>query len=345
MTYPNYPDQQQQQYPGYPQQPAAPAPYPPAPPQQGYPQQAPPPGYYQAPPQGYYQAPPPPQAPAPPRQHRTLADYLDQGGAGTKPLQWDRPGRQYVGQISRPLTDADTEEGDPRSDGSAKLTLKIPLTMAPTAEYADGEATFYCKGHDWNELKRAMNEAGAPPGTPQAGAWLDITYTHDKPVPTGRDGMPRNPRKVKTIRYTPPQEAASAPQGNGQAAPVAQEQPPWTPPVPQAPVPAQPQYQQPATPMIPGQYPGSPAQQTPQGYQAPQQGPPAPQVPPTGMAGPAQQVAAATQAAQAAGQQYQAAPAPAQPQMHPYTAALMKQATGKQLTAEDQAALAAGPPQ
>ena len=96
----SYPDQQQ--YPGYPppQAPAAPAPYPPAPPQQGYPQQAPPQGYYQAPPQGYYQAPPPPQAPAPPRQHRTLADYLEQAAAGTKPLQWDRPGRQYVGMIS-----------------------------------------------------------------------------------------------------------------------------------------------------------------------------------------------------------------------------------------------------
>ncbi len=81
--------------------------------------------------------------------------------------------------------------------------------------------------------------------------------------------------------------------------------------------------------------------------QHPQQGPPPPQMPPPGMAGPAQQVAAATQAAVAAGQQHQAP----QPQMappagmHPYTAALMKQATGQQLTAEDLAALQQGPPQ
>ena len=345
----SYPDQQQ--YPGYPppQAPAAPAPYPPAPPQQGYPQQAPPQGYYQAPPQGYYQAPPPPQAPAPPRQHRTLADYLEQAAAGTKPLQWDRPGRQYVGMISRPLGDSDTEEGDFRDDNSAKLTLKIPLKMAPLAEYPDGEATFYCKGHDWNELKRAMDEAGAPPGIPQAGAWLDITYTHDKPVPTGRDGKPRNPRKVKHIVYTPPQGAAPAPQGNGQAA--QQEQPPWTPPAPvqaqYAPAQQGPIAQIPA--QVAQQYAGVQAAATQQPYNAQQgmqqyapemqhpQGPPPPQMPAQapGMAGPAQQVAAATQAAQAAGQQG----------MHPYTAALMKQATGQQLTPQDQAALAAGPPQ
>jgi hypothetical protein len=354
MTYPNQPA------PGYPQAPA----YPPAPPAQGYPPQGPgypqtpgyppqgpPPGYPQAPgypPQGQY-APPPPAAP---HEQATVADFWNQPAGGAKPLQFpDRAyGTTYTAVISRPITDADTEvqldkSNQPRRfrDGTLMKLLKIPLLMNASAEYPDGTAAFYVKGHDTAELKRALGEAAMDPNKPPPmGTIITVTYTHDRPVPGGF-----NPAKVKRIVLQRPQgmpeHTASAPaqangNGNGQQAPgpiaqipgqvAPQNLPPAPAPYQPPPAPPVPAYGpvasgQPVSQPAPGpvgliaqlQPQGQPAPAAPQGY--PQQAPPPPvqfrPPAPQGMAGPGEQVAYATQqaltAAQAAAPQPPAPPA------------------------------------
>ncbi len=275
MSYPQQPyqtaPQQQQGYqqqngyggqPGYGQQP-------PYPPQPGYQQPYPPNPQYQPPPppqpqQGfmpqngyggqpgyeqYRQGPPGP----PPEQVRgTLQGFMDQPSGGNNSLAFMTLGTRYVGTVIRSVTDADvspqtdmlTGAVGTYSDGRVKLVMKIPLLVQPSAQFPDGTATWYVKGHDRDELTRAMEAAGveADPATgrlypPRAGDMIDVTYVSDRP---GKRGM--NPTKVKRVVYA---------KGNGIAPQVPQQvqaqqpvQPAYNPQA-QQPVqhPGQPQYQ------------------------------------------------------------------------------------------------------
>jgi hypothetical protein len=197
-----YPQQYQQGYPGA--QAYAPPPQAPqyAPP--GYPA----PGY--APP---YQPPqPPPDLP-----RGTVSDFYDQPGAGGGPgLKFEHPGQRYVGVVARNVTNADIhpqtkmrprpgeDPVDRHPDGRVKQQMWIPLLVAPSAQFPQGEATWYVKSNERTELHRAMEAAGAPidPDTgrllpPRAGDTIDVAYAFDKP---GRPGM--NATKVKQVTYT-----------------------------------------------------------------------------------------------------------------------------------------------
>jgi hypothetical protein len=380
VTYPNqqqYPPQAPPQQPGYPQQPAAQPGYPPAQPQ--YPAQQtqyPPaaPGY---PPQQAYAQ--PQQAPPPPLPRTTAADYLEQPSMGGMSLQFPAIGTWHTGTVARDLGDADFPVQTERDgvtpkrfrDGRIMVRMVVPLNVRPDQRHTDGKATLSVQGQMSEALKQAMSKAGAGHlnGIPEDGAEISVGWVNQ--IPPKTPGF--SPTKVYEVVYKRPAGAAPGAQGNGQA----QEQPPWTPqmaeqagqaavaqmaqagsplaqaaypavatsagtwpPQDQQQAPAAPQWQ-PAPPPAPTQFDGAP-------LQAPQ-GPPAPQMPaapPPGMAGPAQQVAYATQAAQTAGQAYQQPQqAPPIPLQSPYIAALMKKAQGNTLTPEEEAALAAGPPQ
>ena len=224
--------QQQPQFPpapqGYPaQQPTYPPPpaYPPQappgyPPPAAYPQA--PPGYPQAP-QGYPQAPPPVAAPMP----GTLDDFYAQPSTGGgKSLAFEHPGTQYIGIVTRPISNADIEQQTNPStkepaffkDGRPKYVMRVPLQMQPSAAYPDGLAQWYCRGSARDELIRAMAEVGAPEGPPEAGAIITITMTGTRPAGAGM-----SPAKLFQVQYR-------RPQGAQPAAPVAAPAPP--PPTP-----------------------------------------------------------------------------------------------------------------
>lgn len=284
----------------YPQQGPYPPAYPPPaqpgyPPQQGYP----PPGQY-PPPQGY--APPPPQYAPPPQQYAppqpeplargTIDDFYDQPAASGKSLSFDSkpPGTAYAGVVARSITHADiqvatdkvTRQPRRHPDGRLKYNMIIPLILAPSAEHPDGRASWYVKaGAEREELSRAMEDAGLPPGTPpEQGALITITYTGDRPIP----GL--NPQKVKRVTYQRPQGATQPaadhhqpasvgqPNGQGNGQPPPQDQPPWQQAPPQAPV--QQPYLNPAG-QAPVEYATAPPQ-APVQQQAPQ--PPPMQAPP-----------------------------------------------------------------
>jgi hypothetical protein len=220
--YPQYPapEQPPAQYPPqYGQPPAPPAQYPPQPPAQYPPQYGQPPAP-QYPPQSY--APPPPAAPM-------AAGSLDQfysqpSTGGGKALSFETVGTRYVGIVVRPIGDSDIQQqtdtqGRPATfrDGRPKFVMRVPLQMQPSAAYPDGLAQWFVKGNDRDELVRAMAEAGAPEGPPEAGSLIDITFTGTRP-----SGPGMNPTKIKQVRYQRP--SGAVPAGNGHA-PVAQVQP------------------------------------------------------------------------------------------------------------------------
>jgi len=76
--------------------------------------------------------------------------------------------------------------------------MKVPLQMQPSQAYPDGLATWFVKGQARDELVRAMAEAGAPAGPPEAGAIIDITFVAERAVP----GM--NPAKQSHGRLHAP---------------------------------------------------------------------------------------------------------------------------------------------
>lgn len=262
VSYPQQPYQgqqaQQQGYqsqPGYAGQPSYGQPaYPPQqpayPPQQ--PQYAPPPQQYQPPPQQYappappqqYQVPPgygmlPPQPPPQEQVRGTLQGFMDQPSSGNNSLAFMTLGTRYVGTVIRSVTDADIQPQTDMitgavgtySDGRVKLVMKIPLMVQPSAQFPDGTATWYVKGHDRDELTRAMEAAGVEtdPATgrlfpPRAGDVIDVTYVSDRP---GKRGM--NPTKVKRVAYAKGNGIApQVPQQVQQAQPVQVEQQ-WNP--------------------------------------------------------------------------------------------------------------------
>lgn len=306
-----YPPQYQQQFPPqFPQQPAQqqyaappaptyppqgyPAPqYPTAPPMPQYPQQ--PQGY----PQGYAQPYTPPSAPAAPLPTGSLDTFYQQPSASGGPSfkfmdanRQPRVGHYYEGFVARPVTDADVraqtnDAGQVQTyrDGRAKFVLVVPMRVQPSQEFPEGQAGWWVKGQARDELARAMAEAGAPAGPPEAGAFIRVTLVGTRPIPG------KNPAYQYRVDYVRPQGAApvsAAPQ------PVAQ-QPMQAPPVQEtAPV----VHQQPipnphvnpdgsAVPWQPA--PNMPQQYTPQpvAQAAPAQPAPAPQAAPAPTAAPA----------------------------------------------------------
>lgn len=224
------------QQPYYPQAPvpAQPA-YPPAPPQQ-YPAQMP-----QQPAQGYAQPqypgypqqayPTPQQAPAQPSAPLatgTIDDYYSQptvgGGAGLKFSENNIPiiGQSYVFQVTRPIGQGDIQQQTDQQgnglffrDGRPKFVMIVPVQLLePSPNHPDGLAKWYVKGAARDELARAMAEAGAPEGPPEAGAVIRVTLTG-----TRNSGAGRNPAHVFAIQYVRPQ---GAPPVQPAAAPVAQ---------------------------------------------------------------------------------------------------------------------------
>ncbi|TDP97666.1 hypothetical protein [Labedaea rhizosphaerae] len=230
MTYPMIDPATGQPMVGMPMAPQMPQPPAPAP----YPQQ---PMSY--PPQGYGQPYPAPPVQQPLAQGSLDAFYNQPSTGGGKSLAFDVIGRSYVGIVTRPLTAADVaQQTDTNNrplvfrDGSPKFVMKVPLQMQPTQDRPDGLGTWYVKGADRDELNRAMAEAGAPAGPPEAGAVIQITYVSDK-----ANGPGMNPSKVKQVRYQRPQGATAVP------APVAEQQQtpqPVTPPAPPVTPPAPP---------------------------------------------------------------------------------------------------------
>jgi len=253
---PQYPQQPAQAtvMPGYPQYPAAPQ-YPPQ-----YPVQ---PAY--APP------PPPPTAPG------SLDAFFEQPSTGSKSWVFkDRPiGTTYSGIVARAVTNADIRQqtdqqgkGQTYKDGRPKFVMVVPMLVAPSAEYPEGQASWWVKGQARDELARAMSEAGAPEGPPEPGAGITVTMTGMRPIP----GF--NPAYQYRVTYVRPTGAPAVP------APAALNGPPanqW-----QAPPPQQPAY---APQPQPGYVPGMEGQPIPALNIGPTVTPPAaPQAPAAPMA-------------------------------------------------------------
>jgi len=163
--------------------PQAPAQYPPqqfAPPQPQYAPQQFAPGY-------------PPAQMAPPQQplaQGSIDDFYSQpstGGGKSLSFPNGQFGTRYIGIVTRPITSGDIQQqtntqGVPQTfkDGRPKFVMKVPLQMQPSQTHPDGLAQWYVKGQARDELVRAMTEAGAPAGPPEAGAIIDVTYVSDR---------------------------------------------------------------------------------------------------------------------------------------------------------------------
>ena len=241
--------------------------YPPQFPQQPYgaPQQ------FQQQPQQPYQQFAPPQAyapPQPPPPNGSLSDYFSQpSGGGGPALKFNQKpiGTSYAGIVSRAITDADVRaQSNPQTgqvttfrDGRPKFVMVVPLQVPATQEHPDGVATWWVKGQARDELVRAMAEAGAPEGPPEAGAAIRVTLVGQRPI----QGF-NQPQLQYRVEYARPQGAAAV--DVTQAAPI-----PSSPPA---------QVQQ--APVVQAEFPvqqQAPAQ--PQVQQAPAQQPQVPQVP------------------------------------------------------------------
>jgi hypothetical protein len=199
--------------------------------QPSYPQ-APPQPY--GPPQGYTQAPgypAPPQPYGPPQQQPAQlasgsldAFYQQPSSGGGAALRFE-VGTRYIGVVTRPITNADIQQQTQPGtnlpaffkDGRPKFVMKVPLQLQPTPERPDGLGQWYVSGSARDELVRAMADAGAPAGPPQAGAIIDITCTGTRPA-----GVGMNPAKVYQVHYRRPDVEPPSPQAPVQQAPVQQ---------------------------------------------------------------------------------------------------------------------------
>jgi hypothetical protein len=194
-------------------------------------------------PQGQpYAAPAYPAPPAPPLPTGTLDEFFDQPSGGKGP-SWkfkDKPiGTSYTGVVARPVTNADIEvQTNPNTkqvvtfkDGRAKFQMVVPMVFPPTAEHPDGQAGWYVKGQARDELARAMAEAGAPAGPPEAGATIRVTLMQIRPIPN------MSPQFIYRVEYYRPQGSVPAvptPEPI-QTAPVVQQFPVAVQPMPQVP--------------------------------------------------------------------------------------------------------------
>ncbi len=284
----------QPQYPPqYPAQPAYPPQYPAAPPAPAYPPQqyappAPPPyppapAYpQQYPPQQYA----PPAPPAPPLPTGTLDSFYEQpssgGGPSWKFMDANRQpqiGKSYAGIVARPVTNADVraqtdQSGRPLTykDGRPKFVMVVPMQIQPSQEFPEGVAGWWVKGQARDELARAMAEAGAPAGPPEAGAAIRVTLVGIRPVPGMSPAYqyrieymrPGGAPPVQPMEQPPAQVPAqyAAPAPMAQSVPVAQMPPQYAQPV---------TYQQPASPApVAQQAPAPTAPAVPAGFNAEQ---------------------------------------------------------------------------
>lgn len=284
---PQYPQQPQPGYPAQPAYPQQPAYAPPAP--QNYQQPAP-----QYPPQGYpqpYGQPQyaPPAAPAAPLPTGTLDGYWQQpsssGGPSWKFQDANRQpiiGKNCAGLVARPVTDADVraqtnDAGQVQTykDGRPRFVMVVPMQVQPDQEFPEGQAGWWVKGQARDELSRAMGEAGAPQGAPEAGAFIRVTLVGTRPIP-GR--MPAYQYRVEYQRpqgagqpSAPAQQPVQAPQPVQQAQPqqmapqAAPMQQPYQQPVPPAPIP------QPAPQPVPAAAQVAPPGPAPQNFSPEQQ--------------------------------------------------------------------------
>lgn len=152
-----------------------------------------------------------PVTPAQPLVTGSLDDFFSQPSVSGGP-SWsfkDKPlGTTYVGVVARAITNADIQQqttpgtGQPATyrDGRPKWVMRVPLVVAMDPSYPDGEATWYVTGQSRDELVRAMREAGAPDGPPEAGAKIQVTLTARKPSRT--PGF--NPSNQVSVRYESP---------------------------------------------------------------------------------------------------------------------------------------------
>ena len=208
--------QYQQPYPAQPYAPPAQQPpMPQYPVQQTYPPQqtyAPAPVYAQP-----QYAPPAPQQPAQPTAPGTLdAFYAQPSTGGGKAWSFhNKPnGTTYSGVVARPVTNADIQQqtdkntGAPKfyRDGRPMFVMIVPLLVPPSQDHPDGQAAWWVRGQARDELARAMAEAGAPEGPPEAGATVHVTKAGERP---GRNG--NNPSYQYRVQYIRPQGAAPVP--------------------------------------------------------------------------------------------------------------------------------------
>lgn len=244
-------------YPAQPQYPTAPMPqYPaaPAPAYQGYPQQ--------------YAQPAPAPAPLP---QGTLDGFFEQPSSGGGPsfkFNGKPVGTSYAGIVARTVTNADVRAqtnnagvAQTYKDGRPKLVMVVPMQVQPSPEYPDGVAGWWVKGQARDELARAMSEAGAPAGPPEAGAAIRVTLTGQRAVPN------MNPQLLYRVEYIRPagaQPAPTAPEQVAQTAPVASTAT-GQPVMHQQPIPAQPMQQpMPVPQQVPAQMaPAAVAEQVP----------------------------------------------------------------------------------
>lgn len=226
----------QQFAPQMPQAPAAPAGYP----MQQYAPQMPQ-GYAPQMPQGY-----PMQQPQQPVQQLvpgTLDGFFSQPASGHGPAwSWKNVpmGTAFVGIVARPITNADiSQQTQPApsnapmfyKDGRPVLVMKVPMNVSPDQTYTEGKAQWYVQGQARDELARAMAEAGAPAGPPEAGAVIWVTWVSERKNNFGTMS------KQFLVKYQRPEGAAPAApvapvEIPAQAAPVA---PPVAPVAPVAP--------------------------------------------------------------------------------------------------------------
>lgn len=207
------PPAQPQQYPppaASPQQPY----YPPQPPAQPMAQQ---PQYVQsqqpyAPQYGQPQYGQPAAPPQVPLANGGLDEFYSQPSLGGGPgVSWKgKPdGFTVQGVVPRDVGDGDVsqEVGAPNTaeagrpqfyrDGRPKFVMAIPLQVAPSQEFPEGEARLYVRGQLRDELGRAMQEAGAA-GAPVANSTVTVTLVQRK---QGRGAIPQN---IFHVTYTPP---------------------------------------------------------------------------------------------------------------------------------------------
>lgn len=224
---PQYPQQPQQGYPAQPQPAYPPQHYPQAPapqyPPQGYGQPQP---QYGAP-QPQYGAPQPPAAPLPTGSLDTF--YQQPSASGGPSFKFQDPssrqplvGKSYAGFVARPVTDADvrpqTNNGQVMTfkDGRPKFVMVVPMQVQPDGEFPEGQAGWWVKGQARDELARAMAEAGAPQGAPEAGAFIQVTLVGTRPIPG------QNPAYQYRVEYRRPQGAAPAPVAEAPAQQIGQ---------------------------------------------------------------------------------------------------------------------------
>lgn len=159
-----------------------------------------------------------PQPPAPPLAQGSIDDYFDQPSVGGgDSLKFTQVGESYIGIVARAMSNGDIRQQTDSNrnplaynDGRPKFVMVVPLAQVarvvngqPQGFSQDGLGAWWVKGQARDELVRAMAEAGAPQGAPEAGAAVQITFVGER---AGRAGF--SPSKQFSVVYRRPQGAA-----------------------------------------------------------------------------------------------------------------------------------------